>query len=233
MGGVRAGMSDFWNNWDWQRMLMLLMSAVSALICITFHELSHGFIAYKLGDPTAKNAGRLTLNPIKHIDLIGLLMMLVVHVGWAKPVPVDMRYFKEPKRGMALTALAGPISNFILTLVVLVVGSFLYEFGPDTMIMAYVLLFLCYMAVLSTGLGLFNLIPIPPLDGAKIFYAILQDKAYHAMLYYERYVRFAVLILAWLGLFSGPLDFCIGWTLRGLCAMTRFPFALLQYYFGF
>jgi len=226
-------MSDFLRNWDWQGILMLLMSAAASLACITVHELSHGYAAYRLGDPTAKEAGRLTLNPIKHIDPIGLLMMLVAHVGWAKPVPVDMRYFKDPKRGMALTALAGPASNFLLALAVLGAGSLVYRFGPDTAATAYLLLFLCYMAVLSTGLGLFNLIPIPPLDGAKIFYAVLPDRLYRTMLRYERYVRFLVLILAWFGVFSGPLNFCIGRTLRGLCALTRFPFALLRYYFGF
>lgn len=226
-------MAELWNRMDWQGLLAMLVSAAAALICITFHELSHGFVAYRLGDPTAKNAGRLTLNPIKHIDIIGLLMMMVAHVGWAKPVPVDMRYFKEPKRGMALTALAGPASNFLLALVILGTGSLLYWFGPDSLAVGYILLFLCYMAVLSVGLGLFNLIPIPPLDGAKIFYAVLPDKLYRTMLYYERYVRFLVLLLAWFGLFSGPLDFCIGWTLRGMCTLTRFPFVLLQYYFGF
>lgn len=218
---------------DWQGLLMLLVSAAASLLCITIHELSHGYVAYRLGDPTAKNAGRLTLNPVRHIDPIGLLMMLVAHVGWAKPVPVDMRYFKDPKRGMALTALAGPVSNFLLTLVTLGIGSLLYRFGPDSMVGAYLLLFLCYMAVLSTGLGLFNLIPVPPLDGAKIFYAVLPDRVYRTMLYYERYVRFVVLILAWLGVFSGPLNFCIGWVIRGMCALTRFPFILMQYYFGF
>ena len=226
-------MSEFWNNWDWRGMLMLLMSVMASLACITVHELSHGYVACRLGDPTAKNAGRLTLNPLKHIDIIGLAMMIVAHVGWAKPVPVDMRYFKNPKKGMALTALAGPISNFLMALVILGSGSVLYWFGPDTTAVAYILLFLCYTAVLSVGLGLFNLIPIPPLDGSKIFYAVLPDKLYSSMLYYERYIRFLVLILAWLGVFSKPLDFCIGGTLRGLCALTRFPFVLLQYYFGF
>lgn len=226
-------MSDFFQNWDWQGMLMLVMSAVASLACITVHELSHGYVAYRLGDPTAKNAGRLTLNPIRHIDVIGLAMMLVAHVGWAKPVPVDPRYFKEPKRGMAYTALAGPVSNFLLALAILGVGALVYRFGPNTAVTAYLLLFLCYMAVLSVGLGLFNLIPIPPLDGAKIFYAILPDRLYGTMLHYERYVRFLVLILAWLGVFSGPLNFFIGRTLRGMCVLTRFPFALLRYYFGF
>lgn len=218
---------------DWQGLLTLLLSAVASLTCITIHELSHGYAAYRLGDPTAKNAGRLTLNPIRHIDLIGLLMMLTVHVGWAKPVPVDIRYFKDPKRGMALTALAGPASNFLLALVILALGSALCWIGPDSIAVAYALLFLCYMAVLSTGLGLFNLIPIPPLDGAKIFGALLPDRMYMKALYYERYIRYLVLILAWLGVFTGPLDLCIGWVLRGMCGLTRFPFALLQYYFGF
>ena len=226
-------MSDFLNHWDWQGILMLLMSVAASLTCITIHELAHGLAAYRLGDPTAKNAGRLTLNPIRHIDVIGLVMMLVVHVGWAKPVPVDPRYFKAPKRGMAFTALAGPVSNLLLTLIILGIGSVLYWAGPDTVGMAYILLFLCYMAVLSVGLGLFNLIPIPPLDGAKVLFAVLPDGIYRTMLHYERYVRFAVLILAWLGIFSGPLDLCIGWTLRGMCVLTRFPFVLLQYYFGF
>ncbi len=218
---------------DWKGLFLLLLSAVASLFCITVHELSHGYAAYRLGDPTAKNAGRLSLNPIKHIDLFGFLMMLVAHVGWAKPVPVDMRYFKEPKKGMALTALAGPLSNVVLALLILAMGSLLLWFAPDSIVTAYLVLFLCYTAVLSAGLGLFNLIPIPPLDGAKIFYAVLPDRLYRTMLYYERYVRFGVLILAWLGVFSGPLDFCIGWVMRGMCAVTRFPFALLQLYFGF
>lgn len=218
---------------DWQGLLMLLFSAVAALFCITVHETSHGYAAYRLGDPTAKNAGRLSLNPIKHIDLLGFLMMLVAHVGWAKPVPVDPRYFKDPKRGMALTALAGPVSNFVLALLVLALGSLVFRFALGSEFAAYVLLFLCYTAVLSVGLGLFNLIPIPPLDGAKIFYAVLPDKLYATMLRYERYVRFLVLILAWAGAFSGPLDFCIGKVIRLLCTLTRFPFPLMQYYFGF
>lgn len=218
---------------DWQGLLTLLVSALVALFCITVHELSHGFVAYKLGDPTAKNAGRLTLNPIRHIDIFGFLMMLVAHVGWAKPVPVDPRYFKDPKRGMALTALAGPASNLVLAILALAGGSLLFWHGPETEFMAYVLLILCYMAVLSVGLGLFNLIPIPPLDGAKIFYAVLPDRFYATMLHYERYVRFLVLILAWMGVFSGPLDFCIGKVVRLLCGLTRFPFPLMVYYFGF
>lgn len=108
--------ANFIQNMDWWGGLTLLVSAVAALLCIVLHELSHGFVAWRLGDPTAKSAGRLTLNPLKHLDPLGLLMMIIVKVGWAKPVPVDMRYFKHPKSGMAITALAGPVANFLTSL---------------------------------------------------------------------------------------------------------------------
>ena len=114
---------------DWWGLLTLLISAAVALLCITLHELSHGFVAWRLGDPTAKNAGRLTLNPIKHLDLFGLLMMLVAKVGWAKPVPVDMRYFKHPKQGMALTALAGQGARCCVLVVIQMQG--VRAFAPN------------------------------------------------------------------------------------------------------
>ena len=109
-------MSDFvniWKNLDWSVPVQIVVNILPSLLCITLHELSHGYVAYRLGDTTAKDAGRLTLNPIKHIDVMGLLMMVVFRFGWAKPVPVDMRNFKNPKAGMALTALAGPVSNLL------------------------------------------------------------------------------------------------------------------------
>ena len=152
MGSLRS----FVEQLDWVGILMLLAGAAVSLVCITVHELSHGLTAYRLGDPTAKVNGRLTLNPLAHIDPVGLLMMLTVRVGWAKPVPVDMRNFQKPKRDMALTALAGPVSNFLLALGMLGLGSLLYRFAPDGQPLAYALFFCCYAAVLSVGLGLFN-----------------------------------------------------------------------------
>ena len=125
-----GSISDFLNNMDWWGLLTLLISAAAALLCITLHELSHGFVAWRLGDPTAKNAGRLTLNPIRHLDVVGLLMMLVAKVGWAKPVPVDMRYFKHPRQGMALTALAGPAANFLTALAAVGVSSAVFHLAP-------------------------------------------------------------------------------------------------------
>ena len=203
------------HHMDWLSMLLFVMSGVACLICLTVHELSHGLAAYKLGDPTAKLNGRLTLNPLSHVDWIGLFLLLAVGVGWAKPVPVDPRNFREPRKGMAITALAGPLSNFVLALVSLGTGSLLFHFGPANQPVAYILLFLCQLSVLNVGLGLFNLIPIPPLE----------------VLRYERYLIVAVVLLAWMGFFGGPLYRAMAWVLRGMCEITQFPFALIAYYF--
>lgn len=210
---------------DWFGLLDLLLSAVAALLCITLHELSHGFVAYRLGDPTAKNAGRLTLNPIKHIDPVGLLMMLVAKVGWAKPVPVDMRYFKRPKQGMALTALAGPVSNFLIAFLAVAGFSLLFRLPSSvvsTLPFGILLAFLANVAILSVGLGVFNLIPISPLDGSKVLFSLLPDKAYLTILRYERYVMIAVLLLTISGAFSRPLSWLITKVLGGFCSLCGF-----------
>lgn len=216
---------------DWWGLLTLLISAAAALLCITLHELSHGFVAWRLGDPTAKNAGRLTLNPIRHLDVVGLLMMLVAKVGWAKPVPVDMRYFKHPRQGMALTALAGPAANFLTALAAVGVSSAVFHLAPLGPAAVFVLCFLSNMALLGVGMGLFNLIPLSPLDGSKILFALLPDRIYYQYLRYERFFILAVVLLAWMGVFSVPLSFCMEGIVRGLCAVTAFPFQLAQYYF--
>ena len=171
-----GSISDFLNNMDWWGLLTLLISAAAALLCITLHELSHGFVAWRLGDPTAKNAGRLTLNPIRHLDVVGLLMMLVAKVGWAKPVPVDPRYFRKPKQGMALTALAGPVSNFVLAVLAMLISKVIYLYAPYSAAMDVVFSFCLYtLAPLSIGLGLFNLIPIPPPADLLLHYYPLQS----------------------------------------------------------
>ena len=222
----------FLANFDFAQLGTLLLSTVATLLCLTVHELCHGLSAYLLGDPTAKRAGRLTLNPLAHLDWMGFALMLVAHVGWAKPVPVDVRYFKKPKRGMALTAAAGPASNFLLTIVSLLVGTLVLNLAAGEW-GAWVVLFLCCVAVLSVGLGLFNLIPIPPLDGSKLLFSFLPDRLYYSYLRYERYLLVVVLALAWFGFFSGPLTGVMGWVLEQLCALTRFPFVYIRYYFGF
>lgn len=229
------GLRSFLANFDFGQLGVLVLSAIATLLCLTVHELCHGLAAYLLGDSTAKRAGRLTLNPAAHLDWMGFVLMLIAHVGWAKPVPVDVRYFKKPKRDMALTAAAGPVSNVILAAVSLLAGRMLLSFASERAgeWLAWGILLLCYIAVLSVGLGLFNLIPIPPLDGSKLLFSVLPDRLYYGYLRYERYLLLVVVGLAWFGFFSGPLNGVMGWVLRALCTLTRFPFGYVSYYFGF
>ena len=200
MGGVRVNtLQSIWNGLDWSYLLNIVLSVVPSLLCITFHEVSHGYVAYRLGDTTAKDAGRLTLNPLKHIDPMGLLMMVVFKFGWAKPVPVDMRYFKKPKQGMALTALAGPVSNLMLAVLLLLGARITIAHYVDTAFCSALLNFLARTAYMSVGLGLFNLIPISPLDGSKVLFAFLPDRAYLTLMRYEKYGMVLLFLLVWLG----------------------------------
>lgn len=179
----------------------LLICVPVVLISLTFHECAHGFAAYKLGDPTAKAMGRLSLNPLRHIDPIGAICMLLFHFGWAKPVPINTRYFKNPKSGMAITALAGPASNLLLGFV----GCFLYTLsthfirvasGSFAYYLAYAWInFVFYFGWLNIALALFNLIPLPPLDGSRIFLVFLPEKAYFSVMKYEREIALGFFIL--------------------------------------
>ena len=206
-----SALQSIWNGFDFTYILSILLGLIPALLCITLHELSHGFVAYKLGDNTAKDRGRLTLNPLKHLDVMGLLMLLVFHVGWAKPVPVNMYNFKNPKRGMALTALAGPVSNFLITLVFMFLFGFAY-----TIVLAhysepgyYLLQMLQLTAYISLGLGMFNLIPIPPLDGSKVLLSVISDSSYQKLMRYERYGMILMILLVSTGVIGKPLSAAI------------------------
>ena len=191
-----------------------MLSVPAALISLSVHESAHGYVSYKLGDPTARNLGRITLNPFKHFDLMGFICMGFFHIGWAKPVPVNPRYYKNPRRGMAITAAAGPISNLIMALIG-VLGyelSFLAvrQFTQATM-MYYVTVtlfnFFIVFAQLNVFLALFNLIPLPPFDGSRIAYIFMPTKVYFGIMKYERYIMLAVLLLAVLNVFDAPLSF--------------------------
>lgn len=206
---------------DWYFVKTTALRVLAVLLCLTVHETCHGLAAYALGDPTARDRRRLSLNPLRHIDWLGLAMMLAVGFGWARPVPVDPRYFKNPKRGMALTALAGPVSNLLLALLAMLFchkvldGLVTSEDGFGYLL--YLFLHL-YVAPLSIGLGLFNLLPIPPLDGAKVLGAFLPDRVYFGWMRYERYGMVLLLALSWFGvtgdLISGAIlgvyDFFLG-----------------------
>ena len=185
-----------------QAALFTLPVILPAIIC---HECAHGWVSYKLGDPTAKNAGRLTLNPLKHLDLIGTLCMIFFHVGWANPVPIDPRYYRDRKKGIICVSLAGPITNFILAFVSLFIEGLLMKFGSTTSTLVWVLCQFCYYsAVINIGLGLFNLIPIPPLDGSKIL-GELSGKVYNFYWKYQRYARMVMILCVVTGVLSKPL----------------------------
>lgn len=183
-----------------------VLTGVAALFTIMFHEISHGLAAYALGDTTAKERGRLSLNPIKHIDWFGLIMLIVAGFGWAKPVPVDMRYFKNPRRDMALVALAGPVMNFLMALLSTVILTFLDFYHAPKILLDFFGTFL----VINIGLGIFNLFPIPPLDGSKILGIILPEYIHMQILRYERFGMLALMILLWTGLLNTPLGFLRG-----------------------
>ncbi len=176
----------------------LLISVGASLLCITIHETCHGLVALWLGDDTAKRQGRLSLNPLRHVDLMGLVMMALLRFGWARAVPVDPRHFRRPKLGMALTALAGPVSNVLLMLLAMALRVAALLYLPVSAVRDYVVLFLELTALLSAGLAVFNLFPIPPLDGSKVLFSVLPRRWYGLLLRYERYgmLLLAVLLVA-------------------------------------
>lgn len=191
---------------NWQSGLQsLLFTAPVILLAIVCHEYAHGWVSYKLGDPTAKNAGRLTLNPFKHLDPLGALCMLFFHVGWANPVPINPWYYKDRKKGIIYVSLAGPIANFIIAFISLFIEGLLMRFGSDTSTLIWILCQLCYYsAVVNVGLGLFNLVPIPPLDGSKVL-GELWDKAAGFYWKYQNYWRWILLLCVITGVLSKPL----------------------------
>lgn len=193
---------------DWASFLDMVLQAVAVLLCLMVHEVCHGLAAWKLGDPTAKMNHRLSFNPIRHLDPFGLLMMMVVGFGWAKPVPVDPRYFRNPKSGMALTALAGPLSNFVFALVGAVfcnAALAAWYLNQGSQALFYTAQFFLILVSMNIGLGVFNLIPFPPLDGSKILGMFLPDRLYVTFLRFERYGMFLLMLVLWQGWLTVPL----------------------------
>ena len=186
----RLGMSD--------AVIYILSSLVVIFLTLPVHEFAHGLAAVKLGDPTPRYQGRLTINPFRHIDYLGAACILLFGFGWAKPVGVNPSNFKNPKRDMAITALAG------------------------------LHLFLCYVAYINVSLAVFNLIPIPPLDGSRLLSALLPNKQYYALMRYERYIFWGLLALLWLGVLDIPLDFLTGKVMSFITYIAGLPFAFIK-----
>lgn len=189
---IMSGSFSFYNL-----LSSLLASLVLIFIVSPLHEMAHGFAAIKLGDNTPRYQGRMTLNPFAHIDYIGALMIILFGFGWAKPVQVNMYNFKNPKRDMAITALAGPLSNFLCAFVfgIFSAPAFFWAYNSQNFI-AYVLTYLLqYLVMFNLYIGLFNLIPIAPLDGSRILSAVLPNKYYYLIMRYERYSFFIMILL--------------------------------------
>lgn len=193
----------------WDMISHTVSRLLAVLLCLTVHETCHGLAAYALGDSTAKRMHRLSFNPLHHIDWFGLAAMFLVGFGWAKPVPVDMRYFKKPKQGMALCALAGPVSNFVFAVVALLAMRLWIHSAPMTELTLWIYQFLLELALLNLGLGLFNLIPIPPLDGSKVLFSLLPDRAYLQLMRYERYGMAVLLLLVFFDIGGNALSSAI------------------------
>lgn len=215
------------------QLMGLLLSAPGVLIAITFHEFAHGYVAYKLGDDTAKNEGRLTLNPFDHLDPIGTLMLLVAGFGWGKPVHVNPRNYTRKmsmEKGEALVSLAGPLMNFILALLFTLIYCAIYKFASVSFIFSNIgtiIIALIYATIsINVGLGVFNLIPLPPLDGSKIIMPFLPYKAKEIFINNEQ-IFYIVFVLIWItGIASTIIAPPINWVSNVILGLGKLIFGL-------
>ena len=207
----------------------ILAILITIFVVMPIHEWAHGFVAYKFGDNTAKYSGRLTLNPLAHIDPLGAAAMILFRFGWAKPVPVDARNFKNPKVGMALTALAGPMSNIIAALIAAIGLNSLIYFGRSTIpydALSYIISFMYSFIKINIGLAVFNFLPLPPLDGSKILAVFLPNKFLFKYYQYERYIIFAVFFLLFTNILLIPLVLFQNLVLNGIIWLAALPFGI-------
>ena len=210
-------------------MIGLLLSLPIVLLALSVHEWAHGFASYRLGDPTPRYMERLTLSPLKHLDPVGFVCMLLCGFGWAKPVPIDPRYYKKPRRDVAIVSLAGPLSNLLLAFLFLLllrfVGfgwlvqrSYTTQLGAD--LASFVLLLFYYGIFMNTTLAVFNLLPCPPLDGSKILFSLLPRRYYFKIAPYERQISLVLMLLLLLGPLSSLINFLTDLILSGMFALV-------------
>lgn len=218
--------------------MYILSSLLTIFLVLPLHECAHGFVAHKLGDNTAKRQGRLTLNPIAHIDYLGAALLLLIGFGWAKPVPINARNFKNPKAGMAISALAGPVSNLLAAilagllqngLIVLVYKNILPE-GPQiygVSIAGYAFLFFQFLIMINIGLAVFNFLPIPPLDGSKIMMAFLPNKAIMWIYEREHIISMVLFVVVMMGGLNGILGAADNIFYKFISWLTWLPYSAL------
>ncbi|HOA34180.1 MAG: site-2 protease family protein [Clostridiales bacterium] len=205
---------------------------MSAIIFVLFctlpvHEFAHAWAAVKLGDETPKNQGRLTLNPLAHLSLLGSLMILVAGFGYAKPVPVNTRNLKNPKKDFALISLAGPASNLIMAAIFFLLTNITFRFLSPSLLSQVIYYFFYFAATINVNLAVFNLLPIPPLDGSRLWGLVLPDKYYYTVLQYERYIMLALLFLLFTGALTAPLSWLSNLIASAIKFIVGLPFRLL------
>lgn len=216
---------------EFLELVILVGSICFVVFCATpLHEFAHAFVAVKLGDDTPRLRGRLTINPMAHIDWIGAIMIFLFGFGYAKPVEVRMRHFKKPKRDMAIVALAGPACNLLQSFVFLFLRA-VCTFGAYKLqneAMAYMGIFFLYAAAININLGVFNLLPIPPLDGSRLLTALLPSKYYYKIMQYERYIMIGLFVLLFTGILTTPLSFLSSLILGLFSNITQIPFEMMM-----
>ena len=216
---------------EFLELVILVGSICFVVFCATpLHEFAHAFVAVKLGDDTPRLRGRLTINPMAHIDWIGAIMIFLFGFGYAKPVEVRMRHFKKPKRDMAIVALAGSTCNLLQSFIFLFLRA-ACTFGAYKLqneAMAYMGIFFLYAAAININLGVFNLLPIPPLDGSRLLTALLPSKYYYKIMQYERYIMIGLFVLLFTGILTTPLSFLSSLILGLFSNITQIPFEMMM-----
>ena len=208
---------------NWNLIAVYAARALALLTSIPLHEAAHAWASDRLGDPTARLAGRMSLNPLRHFDLLGALCMLLVGFGWAKPVPVAARSrFRHPRRDMALSAAAGPASNIVLAYVCMVLYKLCFYLAPAGAAWDFVCLVFGAMVSVNDTLAVFNLLPVPPLDGSRIFNMFLPPRLYFGVMRYERYIMIALFVCLYAGLLDRPLSWLINGAWDLLLAGTAY-----------